>query len=125
MGYEGFVMRKVLSGGETCRILGIHPRTLSRRVPEGIVQPARTAHDLRRSFGQRMADAGIPPRDLQAIMRHASLTTTEKYYLRHRASDQAERIAAYLGTSARINAEQQPEELPETVAAKEDARDRT
>jgi len=57
-----------------------------------------SAHDLRRSFGQRMADAGLPPRDLQAIMRHASITTTERYYLRHRAVDQAERIAKYLGT---------------------------
>jgi integrase len=55
-----------------------------------------SAHDLRRSFGQRMADAGLPPRDLQAIIRHASLATTEKYYLRHRAADQAERIARYL-----------------------------
>ena len=55
-----------------------------------------SAHDLRRSFGQRMADAGLPPRDLQAIMRHSSITTTERYYLRHRAVDQAERIAKYL-----------------------------
>jgi len=59
-----------------------------------------SAHDLRRSFGQRMADAGIPTRDLQAIMRHASITTTEKYYLRHRAADQAERIAMYLNRGA-------------------------
>lgn len=58
-----------------------------------------SAHDLRRSFGQRMADAGLPPRDLQAIMRHASFTTTEQYYLRDRVQDQATRIAQYLGTS--------------------------
>ncbi len=65
-----------------------------------------SAHDLRRSFGNRMADAGLPPRDLQAIMRHRSLTTTEKFYLRHRAVEQSERIAqrlkqagTYLGTS--------------------------
>jgi integrase len=38
-----------------------------------------SAHDLRRSFGQRMADAGIPARDLQAMMRHKSMATTEKY----------------------------------------------
>ncbi|WP_145084751.1 tyrosine-type recombinase/integrase [Anatilimnocola aggregata] len=60
-----------------------------------------SAHDLRRSFGQRMADAGLPPRDLQAIMRHASFTTTEQYYLRDRAHDQGERIAKYLGTVAK------------------------
>jgi integrase len=59
-----------------------------------------SAHDLRRSFGQRMADAGLPVRDLQAIMRHASITTTEAYYLRDRVQDQAARIAKYLGTAA-------------------------
>ena len=57
-----------------------------------------SAHDLRRTFGQPMADAGLPPRDLQSIMRHANLATTEKYYLRHRAVEQAERIAMYPGT---------------------------
>jgi integrase len=59
-----------------------------------------SAHDLRRSFGQRMADAGLSPRDLQSIMRHASVLTTEQYYLKHRAQDQGERIARYLGTLA-------------------------
>ena len=43
-----------------------------------------SAHDLRRSFGQRLADAGVLPRDLQAIMRHKHFSTTEKYYLTHR-----------------------------------------
>ena len=58
-----------------------------------------SAHDLRRSFGQRMADAGLPTRDLQSIMRHARLETTEKYYLRHHAVEQAERIARCLNRS--------------------------
>ena len=48
-----------------------------------------TAHDLRRSFGQRMADAGVPVRLLQKMMRHASFTTTELFYLRDRVQDQA------------------------------------
>lgn len=59
-----------------------------------------SAHDLRRSFGQRLADAGLPPRDLQVIMRHADFKTTEGYYLKDRAHDQGQRIAAYLGTVA-------------------------
>lgn len=74
-----------------------------------------SAHDLRRSFGQRMADAGIPPRDLQAIMRHSSITTTEKYYLRHRASEQADRIAVYLGTSGKMNEKRTPNESSEVL----------
>ncbi len=64
-----------------------------------------SAHDLRRSFGQRMADANLPIRDLQAIMRHASMSTTEAYYLRDRVQDQAQRIAKYLGTAKKMSAE--------------------
>jgi integrase len=68
-----------------------------------------SAHDLRRSFGQRMADAGLPVRDLQAIMRHASITTTEAYYLRDRVQDQAKRIAKYLGTAEKSAGERTTE----------------
>lgn len=73
-----------------------------------------SAHDLRRSFGQRMADAGLPPRDLQAIMRHASFTTTEAYYLRDKAQDQGKRITAYLGTIAKTEEEKTAEAVDVT-----------
>ena len=78
---------------------------------------AASAHDLRRSFGQRMADAGLPSRDLQAIMRHASITTTEEYYLRDKVQDQAKRIAMYLGTSARMTAAKQADDAELTSTA--------
>ncbi len=55
-----------------------------------------SAHDLRRSFGQRLADAGVPPWELQSIMRHSRLETTERYYLKHDAADQAKRLAERL-----------------------------
>lgn len=57
-----------------------------------------SAHDLRRSFGQRLADAGVRPLLLQSIMRHRELKTTQRYYLRSNAADQSEELAAYLGT---------------------------
>ena len=44
-----------------------------------------SAHDLRRSFGQRLADAGMAPTDLQTIMRHSTFATTKKYYLKANA----------------------------------------
>lgn len=105
--------------------LGHSQRRLSKRWVEKVIskigkaagvvvsdngKPA-SAHDLRRTFGQRMADAGLPPRDLQAIMRHESLATTEKYYLRHRATEQAERIARILslGTLAGYTPPEPPE----------------
>lgn len=78
---------------------------------------AASAHDLRRSFGQRMADAGLPSRDLQAIMRHASITTTEAYYLRDKVQDQAKRIAMYLGTSARMTAAKKADDAELTSTA--------
>lgn len=56
-----------------------------------------SAHDLRRSFGQRLADAGVSPRDLQKIMRHRRLETTEQYYLRDNALEIGDRIAKRLG----------------------------
>ncbi len=78
--------------------------------PDGTGKYA-SAQDLRRSFGQRMADAGLPPHDLQSIMRHSPITTTKKYYLRHRAGEQAKCIAEILttnqGTPAKSDAQKE------------------
>ena len=70
-----------------------------------------SSHDLRRSFGQRLADAGIAPRDLQKIMRHKTIATTEQYYLRDNAVEIGQRIAAKLsvpGRSSRDRAGRSP-----------------
>jgi integrase len=40
-----------------------------------------SAHDLRRSCGQRMSDAGVPERVIQSVLRHESWTTTQKFYV--------------------------------------------
>jgi integrase len=72
---------------------------------------AGSSHDFRRSFGQRMADAGLPPRDLMSIMRHSSMATTERYYLRDRVQDQATRIATYLGTGGKQEKREATEEI--------------
>lgn len=55
-----------------------------------IVQPAdertgrptkyATAHDLRRSCGERLRNAGVPPLVICRVMRHASWDTTRKFY---------------------------------------------
>ena len=39
-----------------------------------------TAHDLRRSVAERLYDAGVPERIITQVMRHASATTTQRYY---------------------------------------------
>jgi integrase len=43
-----------------------------------------------------LADAGVPPRDLQLIMRHSSFTTTQTYYLTSDAAAASKRLASYL-----------------------------
>ena len=55
-----------------------------------------SAHDLRRTFGGRLAAAGVPAADLKKIMRHSSVTTTMKYYVNSDAEEAAQRIAERL-----------------------------
>jgi integrase len=64
-----------------------------------------TAHDLRRSFAQRLADAGLHPRDLMRVMRHSALETTERYYLRENRTSMSDRIADKLGMCDRSQVE--------------------
>lgn len=46
----------------------------------GTVAKFASAHDLRRSCAQRLLDAGVSERDVQAVMRHASFETTRRHY---------------------------------------------
>jgi integrase len=50
--------------------------------PEQGDRPAKyaSAHDLRRSCADRLVAAGVPEREVAAIMRHASVETTRRHY---------------------------------------------
>lgn len=65
-----------------------------------------TSHDLRRAFGQRWASR-VMPRVLQLLMRHESIETTMKFYMRKDAeetADAAKRAAgATLGATAHVS----------------------
>ena len=39
-----------------------------------------SAHDLRRSCADRLIAAGVPEREVAAVMRHASVETTRRHY---------------------------------------------
>ena len=39
-----------------------------------------SAHDLRRTFAQRLADSHLKPELVRKLMRHADIRTTERYY---------------------------------------------
>lgn len=53
-------------------------------------QVTASSHDLRRSFGFRMAALGIPSKTLMLMMRHQNISTTEQFYLSSDASANAE-----------------------------------
>lgn len=53
-----------------------------------------TLHGLRHAFGARLADAGVPPRDIVAMLGHSSVTTTERYW---RSKQDKERKRVVLG----------------------------
>ena len=48
-----------------------------------------TAHDFRRSFGERWASR-IMPKDLMELMRHENINTTMKYYATRNAATTSE-----------------------------------
>ena len=60
-----------------------HPRT-------GAVKYA-SAHDFRRSFGERWAARIMPP-DLMALMRHENIQTTMRYYVGRNAQKTADAV---------------------------------
>ena len=59
-----------------------------------------TAHDLRRSFGNRWA-LKVMPQVLQQMMRHSDIQTTMRFYVDLKASDLGEVIYQAQGTEKR------------------------
>jgi integrase len=68
-------------------------RLRERLAPDAGVE-ARGWHALRHAFGSRLAAAGAPARSIQALMGHASITTTERYM--HMGPDAAASAIALL-----------------------------
>lgn len=56
-----------------------------------------TFHDLRHTFGTRMAAAGVPARSLQEWMGHADMKTTQRYMHYAPRADDAARLSAFIG----------------------------
>ena len=56
-----------------------------------------TAHDLRRSCGERLRDAGVPPLVICRVMRHSSWDTTRKHYAPGEIQRDAEVLRDLLG----------------------------
>lgn len=67
---------------------------------EATVVKYATAHDLRRSFGERWA-ARVMPNVLQELMRHEHISTTMKFYVGRNAERTADAVWAAMGTLLR------------------------
>ena len=55
-----------------------------------------TAHDLRRSCGDRLRNAGVPPLVICRVLRHASWETTRKHYAPGDVQRDAEVLKSHL-----------------------------
>ena len=65
-----------------------------------------TAHDLRRSCGERLREAGVPPLVICRVMRHSSWETTRKHYAPGNVQSDAEVLRSVL--AAREKAAEKP-----------------
>jgi integrase len=64
-----------------------------------------TAHDLRRSCGERLRDAGVPPLVICRVMRHSSWETTRKHYAPGNVRSDAEVLRSVLAAKEKGVAE--------------------
>jgi integrase len=103
--------------GKIGRAAGIKVDTDAR---SGKVKYA-SAHDLRRSFGERWA-ALVMPQTLMELMRHEAIETTLRFYVGRNAEKTAEEVYAAVsgntsGNSAQIQAEAKVNENAEATAS--------
>jgi integrase len=73
--------------GKRIREIARKANVVTRQLENGQVHYC-SAHDLRRSFGERWSYR-VVPRVLKELMRHENITTTEKFYLGQNAQKTA------------------------------------
>lgn len=56
-------------------------------------------HDLRHTYGSRLADSGVAPREIAALMGHKSVSTTERYWKTKEDLDRKKEAVMRLGAS--------------------------
>lgn len=61
----------------------------------GLPDPQPTPHDCRHSYGSWLADEGVPPHEIAALMGHSTLRATERYV--HASEARMERARTALG----------------------------
>jgi integrase len=56
-----------------------------------------SAHDLRRTCGQRLQDAGVPVEIISKVLRHGSSVTTRKHYIQGNVQNDAKMLKEIMG----------------------------
>ena len=64
----------------------------------GRVEKFASAHDLRRSCGEQLREAGVPPLVISRVMRHSSWETTQRHYAPGNVQSDAEVLSQILAT---------------------------
>ena len=69
--------------GKIVSRIGKEAKVIVRPEDPASKRPAKyaSAHDLRRSCGERLLDAGVPPTVLCRVLRHSSWETTRRHYV--------------------------------------------
>lgn len=78
-----------------------------------------SAHDLRRSCGERLRDAGVPPLVICRVMRHSSWDTTRKHYAPGDVQRDAEALRVALGKDDPAPKRETPESVPGYTSSSE------
>ncbi len=97
----GLAATQVLPDLEGCPYVFYNPKTMRRRhtcprtwenarVEAGV--PDLQVKDLRRQFAIDLAERGTPMHDIQQVLGHASVATTEKYYAHFSPENSARRV---------------------------------
>jgi integrase len=73
-------------------------RRYRRALKAAQIDEARRFHDLRHTFGTRMAAAGVPMRTLQEWMGHRDIETTQRYADYAPSAHEAAMVAAAFGS---------------------------
>ena len=91
----------IVATGEAARVKVDERQTLNKDGQSVTKTVWASAHDFRRAFGTRWADL-VPPKILRDLMRHASVTTTEQFYL---TVNGKETLAAIRRYQSKVNSE--------------------
>lgn len=91
------------SAGRMVAIIGQLARVVVHTYPKTGKVKFASAHDLRRSFGTRMAKRGVAQDLLQAMMRHASYQTTKEFYIDLNGDEMAEELYRVYGRAGTVS----------------------